>query len=76
MRCLQCRDTGYVQISADCKNCNGTGEAECPHCGHETTCEDCNGTGKSGATVDCDKCDAARLRELPPYQRYLEETRR
>ncbi len=28
-----------------CDECNGTGEVECPTCGHEDKCDDCCGTG-------------------------------
>lgn len=37
----------YVDIYADCENCGGSGEIECPHCGHEDECEECDGTGEN-----------------------------
>ena len=36
--------------SIRCDECNGSGEAECPRCLHESVCEECGGDGR----VECD----------------------
>jgi len=34
-----------------CPGCDGSGESECPECGHYGTCQECDGTGKIGESV-------------------------
>lgn len=33
------------QLIIDCEKCDGQGEIECSHCGHDSECKECNGTG-------------------------------
>lgn len=40
--CEQCKGGGAF---VDCEKCDGFGETECDHCGHEGDCHDCNGKG-------------------------------
>lgn len=28
-----------------CEDCEGSGDADCPHCGHQTECDTCDGDG-------------------------------
>lgn len=39
---IESQITGKVS----CPDCNGTGDGECPLCGHETECETCDGDGR------------------------------
>lgn len=42
------------QRVAECGECWGKGERECPECEHYGACGECDGTGK----IECDDCDA------------------
>jgi hypothetical protein len=58
--CYKCKGTGAM---FECPTCDGVGEVECDHCGHESTCEDCHGIGTGSTSRDkegaqtCDSCD-------------------
>lgn len=42
----------------ECPECEGTGEAECYHCGSLTNCEDCDGTGEIRDPNDTEPSEA------------------
>ncbi len=34
------------ELTHDCDECDGSGQIECPECGHIAACDDCGGSGK------------------------------
>jgi hypothetical protein len=64
--CKQCDGKGNFR---KCPECEGDGEIECFHCGHEEDCKKCDGTGRipceDGET--CTACHGTGQLEEPVY---------
>jgi hypothetical protein len=54
--CPTCRGK---KKGSECSECEGEGEIECDHCGHESECKNCDGTGFFGDTEgeNCERCN-------------------
>lgn len=68
-RCPHCGDNNAIKplgldynglpINYQCKECDGEGNYDCPHCGQDMQCEECEGFGLDADVVDIKAWNAA-----------------
>jgi hypothetical protein len=50
----------FEETSKTCPKCDGSGEVECPTCGHDKECEACGGSGE----IEVDACESDKARNI------------
>lgn len=55
-QCPECRGKYLTEARVKCRECNGTGQSECFHCGHTIDCEECE-DGWVTDVVPCQSCE-------------------